>query len=107
MKSFREYVEIKSIQEAEAPKPPVGGAPPAGAPPGAPPGGPGAPPGGISSPMPGGLGGGPPPSLGGGGGPPIGDPTAGMGGATPDPSKTGAMKLKAYNVWDVLEKILG
>ena len=86
-----------------------GGAPP---PPGPPGGGlgapgslpPGGPPPGLGGPPGGGLGG-PPPGLGG----PLG---GGLGGPPPDGGANSggasvANKLKAYNVWDVLEKILG
>jgi hypothetical protein len=37
----------------------------------------------------------------------MGDPTSGMGGTPSEGGKAGSFKLKAYNVWDVLEKILG
>lgn len=93
MKTFQQYIELLTEQAPPAP----GGA----APPPAPGGGigvPGAlPPAGglgVPPPMGGGLGGG----LGMGmGAPPMGVPGAG----------TAPQKLKAYNVWDVLEKVLG
>lgn len=61
-------------------------------------------PGGTPPPM-GGLGGGmPPPSMGGLGG--LGGPT-GMGGPTAGATSAAqSNKLKAYNVWDALEKVL-
>ena len=65
----------------------------------------------ISNPatLPGGSGG-PPPMGGGplggmGGPPPMGGPLGGMGENGPVNNTT--QKLKAYNVWDVLEEILG
>lgn len=105
MKTFQRFLESKIVVEAAPAPPPAGGspAPPAGTPPG---------------PDIGALGGGlggpsmPPPPMGGGlsglGGPPMGGPPMGgppMGAA---PGATGPTnKLKAYNVWDVLERILG
>lgn len=97
METFKKFLESKLLLEAD---PPPGGAPPGGPPPGgAPPGGPppgGPPGGGLGAPasLPGG-GGGLAPSL---GGSPMGSPSG--------DSQKGSLKLKAYNVWDVLEKIL-
>jgi hypothetical protein len=36
----------------------------------------------------------------------MGDPMGGAGGGSPS-GNAPSMKLKAYNVWDVLEKVLG
>lgn len=92
MRSFRTFLDNKLITEADGPGAPPGG-PPGGGPPGGGPGG--APP----LPMPGG-GGGPPGGMGGGlGG--MGGPAPGGGGA-----QTPAKKLKAYNVWDAIEKVV-
>ena len=98
MNTFKKFVESKILREqGESPPPP---APPSG-------GG-----GGISgpasmpmgSPMGGGMGGGmgAPPMAGAGlGGSPMG---GGMGG--PPGASSPSTKLKAYNVWDVLERVL-
>jgi hypothetical protein len=97
MFTFKEFIEQKVLIEVG---PPPGGM----APPPPPPGGgglgmPGAlPGGGAPPPPPGGLGGAPP--MGGmGGAPPMGGP--------PQGGNQAPTKLKAYNVWDVLEKVLG
>ena len=119
MRTFQEYIEIKSFTEADSPTGPPGGPPPGGGiggPPGGPPpgGGAGGPPGGpplgggIGGPPMGGLGG--PPPMGGPpmGGPPMGD-TMSLGGGSEETNQgnSSSNKLKAYNVWDVLEKIIG
>lgn len=100
MNTFKSFLEQKMISEdlggigTPATLPPAGAppAPAAGAPPGAPPMGGMDPMGGM-----GGMGMGAPP-MGGMGAPPMGAPAGGT--AAPN-------KLKAYNVWDVLEKVLG
>lgn len=103
MKTFYKFLEHKLLLEQDAPAPDAGAAAPdmgGGAPAGGPPdmGGAGMPPMDMGG-MGGGLGG-PPmggPSLSGGlGGPPV---EGGQGGPTPK-------KLKAYNIWDVLEQLL-
>lgn len=98
METFQKFIEQKLLFEADPPASPGGpagaGAPPPGTAPSGPPGGPG----GISAPISLPSGGGPPMGL---GGPPMG------GGPSPGgDSQSGSLKLKAYNVWDVLEKIL-
>jgi hypothetical protein len=96
MKTFRQFlVEV-------APPAPPGGLPPSG--------------GGLGMPgtLPGGGGMGPPPApMGGGGlgpmpmGGGMGPPPAPMGGmGAGAPGQSGSTKLKAYNVWDVLERVL-
>lgn len=99
MISFREFT---LLFEAPAPPPPAGGPPGAGL--GGPPGGmPGGPPGaGLGGPPMGGMGGGMPPMggpPGGLGGPPMGGPPGG-GGAAP------VKKIKALDVWGIIEQIL-
>lgn len=97
MKKFKDH--LKMLREDASP--PLGGASP--------------PPSGGASPPSGGMGGpplgmppigaSPPPMpIGGGmgGPPPMGSPPGGAGG-----SGQPAQKLKAYNVWDALEKVLG
>jgi hypothetical protein len=94
MKTFKNFLESKFFLEVGEPPAPGGGIGAPGAlPPGGPPmgGGMGAPP-----PMGGGMGGGMPPPMGGG----MGAPPGGGAGEAPN-------KLKAYNVWDVLERVLG
>lgn len=99
MKTFQNFLECKIwLEQDEAPPPPAdaGGAPPdMGMPP-------------MGAPdLGGGLGA--PPMGGGFGGPPMGGPSlspgldSGMG--QPGSAPT-AKKLKAYNVWNVLQKIL-
>jgi hypothetical protein len=108
MKSFKDYIELKSLLEAESPSPAptspnstgTSGSPPLGGPVGGPGGIAGGPMGGLP-PM--------PPSGGSGmplGGPPMGD-TSSLGAGGSGGQNTPSNKLKAYNVWDVLEKILG
>lgn len=96
MKTFKRFIENRLV-EAAPPGPAGGGI-----------GGPGA------LPPPGPGGGMPPPPMGGGMGVP--PPPMGMGGGLgmpPAPPAPGAApggtpdKLKAYNVWDVLERVLG
>jgi hypothetical protein len=95
MNSFTKFLEQKVFMEADPPAmPPAGGGAPAGlgglgAPAALPPMGGGAPP---LPPM-----GGPSPSLGGG---PFGGPAPGAAPTGQQP------KLKAYNIWDVLDKLL-
>jgi hypothetical protein len=96
MNSFTKFLEQKVFMEADPPAmPPAGGGAPAGlgglgAPAALPPMGGGAPP--PLPPM-----GGPSPSLGGG---PFGGPAPGAAPTGQQP------KLKAYNIWDVLDKLL-
>jgi len=101
METFKKFIESKLFLEAD---PPAGGPPPSGPPGGGPP--PGGPPGGgISAPA--SLGGvGPPGGIGGGLGVPPGLGGPPGGGGAPSGDQSGSLKLKAYNVWDVLEKIL-
>jgi len=97
MNTFKKFVESKILRE-EGESPPLS-APPSGGGGGI--GGPASMP--MGSPMGGGLGGGigaPPLGGAGLGGPPMG----GMGGAPGASSPS--TKLKAYNVWDVLERVL-
>jgi hypothetical protein len=98
MDTFHKFLENRLLLEAD----------PMGAPAGGPPGG-----GGVSGPgaLPGGAGGMPPPMGGGLGG--AGGGLGGLGGlggpGGPPPGgapQTTPEKLKSYNVWDVLEKIL-
>ena len=89
MNTFNKFLEVKLLTEIDAPAPAAGGISQPGALPGSPPGG--APP----------MGGGMPP-MGGGMGMPMG---GGMPGAAP-PGGQAPEKLKAYNVWDVLERVL-
>jgi hypothetical protein len=91
MNTFKNFLEAK-LNEADAPPPGGGIGSPGALPPGGPPpmGGMGGPP---LMPM-----SGPPPMGGMGmGGPPMGGAPA--GGSAP-------IKLKAYNVWDVIERVL-
>ncbi len=100
MKTFQRFLESKLITEVDAPPP--GGLAPGGPTPPPPPGGDpmggsplGAPP----------MGGMPPPPPMGGGMSPLGGP---MGTPTGAPTGQSApTKLKAFNVWDVLERLLG
>ena len=97
MNSFTKFLEQKVFMEADPPPatpPAVGGNPAGGL------GGLGAP---AALPP---MGGGAPPSL-----PPMGGPSPSLGGPlggpAPGAAPTGQQpKLKAYNVWDVLEKLL-
>jgi hypothetical protein len=88
MNTFKNFLNSKLNEDA----PPAGGIsgpgalPPSGAPPM----------GGMGAPPMGGMGA---PPMGGMGAPPMG----GMGGPT---GGTAPQKLKAYNVWDVLERVL-
>ena len=91
--SFQDFLLSKLLSEAA----PLG---PPGAPPSAPAGGLGTP-----GALPGGGGPPPMPPLG-GLGPPPGMPP-GMGGPPAGGGNTPPEKLKAYNVWDVLERVLG
>ena len=90
MNTFVKFLETKLFSEVDAPGAPAGGISAPGALPGGPMGAGGAPPmgGGMGMPM-------------GGGMPPMG----GMPGASP-PGGQAPEKLKAYNVWDVLERVL-
>lgn len=94
MNTFKKFLEFKLHEDAPPPPPPPGGDGGIGGPGALPPGG--APP----------MGGGMPPM--GGGMPPMGGGMPPMGGGMPgSPSSgTASEKLKAYNVWDVLEKVL-
>ena len=89
MNTFKKFLEVKLNEAAPgAPPPPAGG-------------------GGISAPgslPPGGA----PPPMGGGMGGGMGMPGGGMGmpGAGAPTGGTAPEKLKAYNVWDVLERVL-
>ena len=93
MNTFNKFLETKLFSEVgPAPAPAPGGAGGIGAPGALPPAG-GAPP----------MGGGMPPMGGGmGGAPPMGGMPGAPGGGGQAPNK-----LKAYNVWDVLERVLG
>ena len=97
MYTFKHFLEQRLWTEAGAPPPPPPGG--GGMPPPPPGGGLGAP-GAMPPPPPGGgmppMGGGMPPPMGGG----MGAPPAPGGGEA-------ANKLKAFNVWDVLERVLG
>lgn len=101
MFSFNSYLQRKIINEVGNPStPPMGGQtsggmPGLGASASLPPGG--SPIGGL----PGGIGGG----LGGGGMPPMGGMPGGMGQPGQNP-QTGSQKLKATNIWEILERIL-
>lgn len=105
MKTFQDFIEHKVLFEQEGAAPPAD----AGAPPAAPGGDMGMPP--MGGADPGAAAMGMPPMGGGLGGPGLGGPSLspsldmgmGGGGATGSPV---AKKLKAYNVWDVLEKLL-
>lgn len=94
MNTFKQFLDQRFLLEVG---PPAGGAMPPPPPGGGGLGAPGALPGGPPMGM-------PPPPMGGGmggmGGPP-------MGGGAPPGQQQGANKLKAYNVWDILEKVLG
>lgn len=99
MKTFNRFLETKMYLEA-VPSP--GSAPSGVSSPGMLPGGP--PPSGIG-------GGGMPPPMG-GMPPPMGGSLGGMGmpppmGGAPAGPQGAAPKLKSYNVWDVLERIMG
>jgi hypothetical protein len=101
MKTFQRFIESKLINEVDAPPPPTGGGPAASAPMAStPPGGDplGGSPLGASMGMP------PPPPLGGGMSP-LGGPMGAPPGAPT--GQTAPTKLKASNVWDVLERLLG
>ena len=98
MKTFQRFLESKLIIEAEAipggpapsgpiPTPPPGGDPLGGSTLGSPP-----------------MGGMPPPPPMGGGMSPLGPMGGPMGGAPT--GQTAPTKLKAFNVWDVLERLL-
>jgi len=89
MNTFKKFLEFK-LNEAAPPPPPPGGAGGISGPGALPPAG-GAPPMGGMPPMGGGMGMGAPPMG--------GMPGAPAGGTAPQ-------KLKAYNVWDVLERVL-
>lgn len=97
MNSFNQFLDNKILLEDAPPSiPPPTGSP--GMSPGSPIGG------GLGMPPP--MGGMPPPPMGGG----LGMPPPPMGGMPPSGGPTGPstapLKLKAYNVWDILEKIL-
>ena len=91
MNTFKKFLEFKLHEDAPMPPPSPAGGGGIGAPGALPPAG-GTPPMGGIPPMGGGMGMGVPPM---GGGMP-GAPTGG----------TAPQKLKAYNVWDVLERVL-
>lgn len=106
VKTFQDFIEHKVLFEQEgAATPPAD----AGAPPAAPAGDMGMPP--MGGPDLGAAGMGMPPIGGGLGGPGLGGPSlspsldAGMGGGAAGGAPV-AKKLKAYNVWDVLEDLL-
>jgi hypothetical protein len=101
MRTFQQYLENLVLEVGPgAPASPGGLAAPASIPPGG-----GGPPmgGGMPPPPMGGPGGLAPPMGGGLGGPPMGGP---MGAPGMPGQQQPATKLKAYNVWDVLEKVL-
>lgn len=94
MNTFKKFLEFKLHEDTPPPAPGGGGISGPGALP--PAGGMGGPPTGGMPPMGGGMGG--------MGGPPMGGPMGGMPGAPT--GGTAPEKLKAYNVWDVLERVL-
>jgi hypothetical protein len=106
VKTFQDFIEHKVLFEQEGAAPPPADA---GAPPATPTGDMGMPP--MGGPDLGAAGMGMPPIGGGLGGPGLGGPSlspsldAGMGVGGPTGSPV-AKKLKAYNVWDVLEELL-
>jgi hypothetical protein len=105
MKSFYDYLNEADLANISTPSSLPAGGPPVG--PGGPPGGAMPPPmGGGAMPPP--MGGGAmPPPMGGMGGPPgLGGPPGGMPGA-PAGGQTPAIKLKATNVWEALNKYFG
>jgi len=105
MNTFKSFLKNKVFLEQDDPMGDPGGAPPMGGPDlggGMPPMGGGAPP--MGGPD---LGGGMPPM--GGGAPPMGGPDLGSpGGFSSGSTAAGKapMKIKASNIWDVLEDIL-
>lgn len=105
MKTFNKFLQEQLLLEAPpTPLGDTGGISSPGSLPGGP-AGPGGPPGGGLPPV---GGGGMPPMGGGGGMPPMGGGLPPMGGGGPAPANTQpVMKIKAPDVWSVLEKILG